>query len=454
MATTKIWKVKGRIDSVISYAENPEKTKNKFTHSDLQALRDVMDYAKNDYKTEKQYYVSGINCNPRYARKQMMNTKKRFGKTGGIVAFHAYQSFAEGEVNADLAHKIGCELAKRVWGERFEVVVATHLNTRCFHNHFVVNSVSFMDGKKFYDSQKTYYNLLRKISDELCRQYNLQVIQNPRQGRSKSYAEYQAEKEGRPTLRGFIRADIDRAIGQSNTKEQFFKAMEEMGYTFNFVPNRKYPTLKKAGAQRCVRFCSLGKGYDVEEILDRIYSKTAKHYPAPVKRLNYYQYFGKSERKGKLKGFQRIYVRYMFLMGIIPKGNPIKPTHPLIREAVLQMRQIQQEYKLLTRNHITTAEQLLYFKSGLEKRLDTLLAHRVENTRLIRAEKDEIRLQLLRKKGKELSKEIVDLKRDIRRCDNILTRSVKMQRDMEIVTREEKLEPKEERWDVRDKRSR
>ena len=88
-----------------------------------------MDYAKNDYKTEKQYYVSGINCNPKYAREQMMETKKDFEKTGGIVAFHSYQSFVEGEVTAEVAHRIGCEFAKRVWGDRFEVVVATHLNS-------------------------------------------------------------------------------------------------------------------------------------------------------------------------------------------------------------------------------------------------------------------------------------------------------------------------------------
>ena len=89
MAVTKIWKIKGRLDSVISYAGDPEKTcDTNYTDSDLQALRDVMDYAVNDYKTEKQYYVSGINCNPEYAREQMMATKKLYEKTGGIIAFH------------------------------------------------------------------------------------------------------------------------------------------------------------------------------------------------------------------------------------------------------------------------------------------------------------------------------------------------------------------------------
>ena len=437
MAVTKIWKIKGRLDSVISYAGNPEKTcDSNYTDSDLQSLRDVMDYAVNDYKTEKQYYVSGINCNPEYTREQMIATKKLYGKTGGIIAFHGYQSFASGEVTADLAHKIGCELAKRVWGDRFEVIVATHLNTNCYHNHFVINSVSFADGKKYYDNLNSYYNLLRKTSDEICREYGLSVIENPKHGRTKSYPEHLAEKEGRPTLRAYIRDDIDKAVMQSNTKDQFFRVMEEMGYTFNFSPNRKYPTLKKKGAQRSIRFCSLGKGYDIEEILDRIYSKTVKRYPEPAKKLNYQRYFGKAERKGKLKGFKRIYVRYMFLMGILPKGNPIKPTHPLIREAVIQMRQIQQEYKLLTRYRITTGEQLLYFKQNLQERLKLLLERRVENARLIRIEENENKLLLLREKGKQLTKEISELRREVRQCENILKRSIKMQQDMEQVEKD------------------
>jgi hypothetical protein len=79
----------------------------------------------------------------------MMQTKKRFGKIGGNTAYHGYQSFSKGEVTAGIAHQIGCECARRLWGERYEVVVATHLDKECIHNHFVINSVSFVDGKKY-----------------------------------------------------------------------------------------------------------------------------------------------------------------------------------------------------------------------------------------------------------------------------------------------------------------
>ena len=97
MATTAIWKVKGSLGRVVDYAANPDKT--TFSPEDLQGLRDVMDYMTQDYKTEEQRYVSGVNCVPAIARDEMQMVKRQFGKEGGIVAFHGYQSFAPGEVD-------------------------------------------------------------------------------------------------------------------------------------------------------------------------------------------------------------------------------------------------------------------------------------------------------------------------------------------------------------------
>ena len=136
MATTKIWDIKGRLDSLINYAANPEKTDGKhYSETQIQALHDVMQYASDDYKTEKRLYVSGVNATPDTAKDKMQQTKLRYGKTDGIVAFHAIQSFKPGEITPELAHEIGKMLAKEMWGDRFEVVVATHLNKEHLHNH-------------------------------------------------------------------------------------------------------------------------------------------------------------------------------------------------------------------------------------------------------------------------------------------------------------------------------
>ena len=106
-----------------------------------------------------------INCKVENAVKEMQIVKRIYGKENGILAFHGEQSFKEGEVTPELVHEIGVRLAEEMWEDRFQVVVTTHLNTK--HNHFVLNSVSFKDGKKYYSNRENTA-LLRKTSDELC----------------------------------------------------------------------------------------------------------------------------------------------------------------------------------------------------------------------------------------------------------------------------------------------
>lgn len=131
MATTKIWPVKDSLARVVDYARNPDKT----VYSDLQT---VLHYAANEEKTvegeERAMFVTGVNCNRDTAFQEMQAVKERFGKTGGNVAYHAYQSFKPGEVTPELCHRLGVELAKRMWGDEYQVLVATHFNTGTYHN--------------------------------------------------------------------------------------------------------------------------------------------------------------------------------------------------------------------------------------------------------------------------------------------------------------------------------
>ena len=174
MAVTSIWRVNGWLGKVVVYVENPDKTTNPafYENGDMseqgcQGLDDVIAYAVNSRKTEQhkeesdvlERFVSGVNCYPATARSEMMSVKKRFGKEDGTIAYHGYQSFAPGEATPEIAHKIGMELAQRLWGDKYQVVVATHLDkANHLHNHFVMNTVSFVDGKKYFRSAKDYHN--------------------------------------------------------------------------------------------------------------------------------------------------------------------------------------------------------------------------------------------------------------------------------------------------------
>lgn len=268
MATTAIWDVTDRLDRVINYTTNSGKTENiNFSSPDFKGLQNLLGYTLKEDKTEKQFYVTGINCDPVSACKQMLQTKLQFQKTGGILAFHGYQSFAPGEATPETAHTIGVKLAQELWGDRFEVVVSSHLDKNHLHNHFVLNAVSFMDGKRYYDNNATYA-LMRQASDKLCKEYSLSVIENPQKGKTKHYAEWKAEADGKPTWRGLIREDIDKAIVISMTMGQFIATIRKQGYEVK--TGVKYMAVRPPGKERFVRLKSLGDNYIEESIKQRI----------------------------------------------------------------------------------------------------------------------------------------------------------------------------------------
>ena len=190
MAVTSIWPIKGRVDKVINYARNPEKTREETRKglSTLHEIEGVIEYAADEMKTETRAYVTCLNLtSEELAAKEFMETKKLKRNEGGRACYHGYQSFKADEVDADTAHNIGVALAKELWGDRFQVVVATHCNTGHYHNHFVINSVSDVDGKKFYNSPEDYRRM-REVSDRLCREARISVLDNPEK-RGKNYGE-------------------------------------------------------------------------------------------------------------------------------------------------------------------------------------------------------------------------------------------------------------------------
>ena len=123
MATTSLWHIKGRLKDLIAYVENPEKTVAK--DKDLQDFYNVFSYVSRPEATENGEYVSAINCLKEIALQQMILTKKQYGKDDGYIAWHGYQSFKPGEVTPEQAHEIGLQLAKEMWGDKYQIIVTT-----------------------------------------------------------------------------------------------------------------------------------------------------------------------------------------------------------------------------------------------------------------------------------------------------------------------------------------
>ncbi|BDF59173.1 hypothetical protein CE91St36_19900 [Christensenellaceae bacterium] len=310
VAYTKIINIRnlGHLTDTINYAANVTKT-----------LETLTEYAGNEEKTvDGARYVSAINCCPETAAKAMTATKKKFGKEDGRVAYHIIQSFLPGEVTPELAHEIGKQYAQRWLGE-FEVVIGTHLDHKHLHNHIIVNSVSCVTGKKFHISRGDFYRKLRGISDELCRENGLSVIEYT-DGKNMTYEEYLRRHSGGRTLRGIVIDDIETCIGKSFSLEELYIRLEDLGYEVD--ASVMHPKIKAPDARKAMRLETLG--YSTDELNARIYHRERKRAPQAARKY----YVRKRFPRRKLTGIEALYLYYLYLLGKI-RQNPREARIPV-----------------------------------------------------------------------------------------------------------------------------
>ena len=453
MAVTSIWPIKGRVDTVINYARNPEKTReeSKKGLSALHEIEGVIEYAADEMKTETRAYVTCINLqSEETAAKEFMETKRLMQNEGGRVCYHGYQSFKADEVDAATAHQIGVKLAEELWGDRFQVVVATHCNTGHYHNHFVINSVSDVDGKKFYNSPADYRHM-REVSDRLCREARISVIDNP-VGRKKNYGEWSAEKNGKPTMRGRIRDDIDRAILASTTQRDFIRVMKEMGYeVITKTPKgspRAHPIVRIVDGDRHFRLDKLGEYYELDSIKQRIQNNYRKKQPFTGNREDktapYYHF---KEDAKKATGLYALYLYYCYELHIIVhKPASVKKVSAFLREDVTKLDKYIAQADFLRKTGIKTVSELDGYKADKEKEIASLTESRTELRNELKRHKrkdDEKSADETKNRIAELSKEIRTNRREITLCTDIAERSAQVQRNLEQIKENERKETNE-----------
>lgn len=459
MATTSIWRVNGWLGKVLIYIENPEKTENPTVYEkqdmdgmEAQGLSDVIEYAIQQQKTGKatvdnegemvmQRFVSGVNCSPSTARDEMIAVKKRFGKEEDTVAYHGYQSFAPGEATPEMAHEIGLKLAKALWGEKYQVLVATHLDkAHHLHNHFVVNTVSFIDGIKYHRTEKDYYDMQRE-SDRLCREYGLSVIENPKRGKSKHYGEWRAEQEGRPTYLSLIKADVDAAIRQSMTERQFFYRLRQMGYDIKVGKDITLRAPGRDSGRKLMR--NLGEAYSLENIRKRILAQRRPQRdetPEPKR----YKLLGDLKQAQKVTGFRALYFHYCYLLGVFPKKQNQQRGHVphALQEDLIRAQELTDEARLLSRHRIDTLEQLTAYRMDVESQVEQLTGRRKALYRKLRTKAvlaDPAGQEQIRAEISAFSTQIKALRREVKLCGDIEARSLSLKEKIRAAREEQQV---------------
>ena len=411
MAVTKFLTRKTRLDTIIKYIMNGE-------------------------KTEKMMYVSGVNCKPDTAIYEMQDTKKRFGKEDGIISYHLIQSFDGKEVSPKKCHELGLQYAKELFGDDFQFVVATHLNTDNVHNHIVINSVSFKSGNKFYSNRETK-DFIRMTSDFICRENGLSVIKTP--WKNKGY--YKLYAKNNPYMQ-LVKKDIDEAIAISNSYKGFISKLEAKGY---YVSENEDTGLiiERNNSYQVVRPQELfGDNYSKEKIKYRIENKIYARAFIPKKKykmsIEEYNKFKQKQRQHQLRELPALYILICLLLKIDPLPDKIKIKDykvPITKEMKISLKHLEglnQQTILLAENKINNLEELKSYRYNLEEKLRILKGKR-EN--LWRKRKKETNPEIKEK----ITHEIGNLKalinkanKDIVNCYEIENRTILLKNQLEI----------------------
>ena len=409
MATTSLWKVSGSLKKVLDYAENPDKT----------SLKNVIEYASDKEKTDDELFVTGINCEVERAYEMMTETKRQFGKKDKVVAYHGYQSFKDGEVTPEECHAIGVETAKRLWGDKYEVIVTTHLNTKThLHNHFVFNSVSFVDGEKFR-YQTADILALREVSDEVCKEFGKSVLEKaPFHGSS---SVYWVHRNGGLTQTDIVKDDIDIAIAHSYSPQSFMQNMIDMGYRFNRSIFNEYPSILVPGRSKPIRLKSFGEDYTRQRLLQRIAENRYTHSP----RIKFYypvSYILKRNKRATwTDGILSIWRTLLdiFELMLTKKEEKHVPISPELRFEIQKLDKYIKQYEFMTANNIEAAHELFSFVRESQQKMDELICKRKKLDNKIRRAAPEEK-EKYRAERRELSGEIAGIRDDIVIANDII----------------------------------
>jgi len=241
MATTKIKAIKSTLNKAINYIIDPE-------------------------KTDESLLVSSYGCSVEFADLEMQATEAKGSGRGNRVAYHFIQSFAPDDpLTPEQAHEIGKAFADKYLKGKYEYVIATHVDKGHIHNHIIFNATSFTNYKKYRYSGDSERDKIRAISDKLCRENGLSVIesQSGRRGWKRG--------DKKKTEKQKLMDTIDEVVKNVSTFEEFLLAME-LEYHYDIKKRGQMISLKPEGKDSYIRLrgSTLGENYTEEMIRKRI----------------------------------------------------------------------------------------------------------------------------------------------------------------------------------------
>lgn len=362
-------------------------------------LKQAIDYIIDAEKTQGGRYVTGINCQPQEAFRQMEMTKLKYGKTDKRQGYHLIISFEEKKLEPGLAFEIVGKFVEEFLGKEYEAIYAVHDNTDYTHGHIIFNSVSYRSGRKFRYERGDWARKIQPITNRLCKEYGLSTIDIDMEnvdkqslsteqvcakdsanidglaassgrsmtvgvGKQKRYQDWNEFRDGKFIWRDMIRRDLDACILQADSFDEFLLMMQEKGYE---VKQNKYLAVKPMGMQRYCRCKSLGDAYTEERIRQRITVESLAAY-ASRPESGYVMKIPEDEflPRTKLSGMQKTYYARVCRVRRLAKLPYSKAWQ--YREEIRKMQRVHEQYLFLVKNDIHSLVELAAVKANLEEK--------------------------------------------------------------------------------------
>ncbi len=239
----------------------------------IKSLTECTDYVKNPEKTKNGALVYAYGCTPQLVAAEFALSKRLYAqRTGrkepGVIAYHIRQSFKPGEITPEEANRVGRELAERFLKGKHAYIVCTHVDKRHIHSHIIFNSTTLDGTAKFRDFLGSG-RAIGRLSDLICIEHGLSVLQNQRRYTHPTYDKWLGEKK-QPSHRDVLRSAIDDALAQTpKTFDELLELLRQSGYRISVGKNI---TFYRDG-QSAIRLHTLGAGYSEAELRDVIAGK-------------------------------------------------------------------------------------------------------------------------------------------------------------------------------------
>lgn len=331
-------------------------------------LDKLINYVINGDKTDEQTLVTPINCTVKGAAKEMLQTKEHWCKENGVQTYHIIQSFKVGEISPEMAHLLGKEFSVGFL-PGYEVIIGTHVDKEHIHNHICFNSVCMATGKKYTNTFTDYYKGIRRFSDELCRKHGLSVIMETG-GKGLSYIEWKLHRAGLLTYRELVNQDVQECLNMALDIGNFYELMEDRGYVIEH--HSQYPSFRPEGAKAPFRAKHNGKSLTEDDLRALIEEGLDIDTPEVIVRHHRPQY----RYPGKLHGFRALYTHWMYVLGIIGNGGRV-PYPKVSYKEIRRFEQYKKQQAFLDKNGIDTRSQLDEKRESISQKIEELTKSRI-----------------------------------------------------------------------------